>query len=81
MYLVFLFHSWPPDNVQAICRKQESCARLVVRYFFESLLHLGNGIGVDGVREVDNLIVWIVCVSDYESIPPSRSVEPWKSRP
>src|ERR1700746_3321216 len=68
MYLVFLFHSWPPDNVQAICRKQESCARLVVRYLFKNLLHLDNGIGFDGVREGDHLIVWMVGVSDYESI-------------
>ncbi len=75
VYLVFLFNSRPPDKVQAVCCEQERCARLVIRNLFKNLLYVSNGIGVEWIREIDNLIVWIVCIglrirliSGYESI-------------
>src|SRR5215469_15738323 len=45
MYLVFLFHSRPPDNVQAVRPKQESGAGLIVRNFLTNLLHLIDALG------------------------------------
>src|SRR5258708_1326941 len=75
MYLVFLFDSRPPDKVQAIGREQESGARLVILNLFANLFYVGKGNGLEWIREIDNLIVWIECVrshvrliSDYESI-------------
>src|SRR5258708_5446713 len=73
MYLVCLFHSRPPDKVQAVWCEQERCARLLIRNLFENLLYVANGIGVEWIREIDDLIVWIACsrlrsISDYESI-------------
>src|SRR5258708_11061977 len=73
MYLVFLFHSRPPDKVQAVWREQERCARLVIRNLLKNVLHVAHGIGVEWIREIDDLIVWIACsrlrsISDYESI-------------
>src|SRR5260370_41060412 len=75
MYLVVFFHSRPPDKVKATCREQESCAGLVIRNLVKNLIHVGNVIGVEWVREIYNLIAWIVCVrlriwlvSDDESL-------------
>jgi len=62
MYLVFLFDRRPPDKVQALWREQESGARLVILNLFANLSYVGKGNGLEWIREIDNLIVWIVCV-------------------
>ncbi len=49
MDVVFLFHGRQPDKVQAICREQESSARLIIRNLFINLLYAGNGIGVEWI--------------------------------
>src|SRR5258708_36224000 len=87
MYLVVSFHSRPPDKVKAICREQESCAGLVIRNLFKNLIHVGNVIGVEWVREIDNLIAWIVGVRlriwrvrEYQSIVTQKLRRPLEVR-
>src|ERR1700730_4791704 len=63
------------SKVQAISREQESATRLVIRNPLKNLVYVTNGIRVEWIREIDNLIVWIVrvrlhirLISDYKSI-------------
>src|ERR1700692_1989979 len=58
---VFLLHSRPPDYVQPVLCKDESCARLVICDFFKNQLQIGNGVGLDWIRDINDFLIWVDC--------------------